>query len=151
MYSGFLGRRFGIPLVDGGTYRLPKLVGYSTALDLTMTGRKIRAREAKELGLVNEVVAVGCSLGNAVTTALCIAKFPQDAVLADRLAIYRSAFDEEEFAKEMSRVAKNLDIIKTNGPKAAKLFLEEGIGKHGASAVHSPAELKLKNRAPEIF
>lgn len=116
-----------------------------------MTGRRTDAKFAKDVGLVDEISAIGCALGNAVSLALCITKFEQESLIIDRLAAYRSVFDEQEFAKEMAKVSKNLDIIKLNGPKAAKMFLEEGIGKHGCPAVHSQDELRLKNIAPEVL
>merc|ERR1739848_939619 len=66
---GFLNRRFGVPLIDGGSVRLPELIGLSNALDLIITGRLLEAREAKEMGLVNHVAKVGTAFGRAVEMA----------------------------------------------------------------------------------
>jgi enoyl-CoA hydratase/carnithine racemase len=81
-------RRFGVPLVDGGTQRLPRIVGLGRALDLILTGRLVDAGEALGLGLVTEVVAAGRHLERALEIAEGLAAFPQDAMLADRRAAY---------------------------------------------------------------
>jgi enoyl-CoA hydratase len=83
---GFTERRFGVPLVDGGTQRLPRLIGLGRALDLILSGRIVEAAEARELGLVNEVVAPGRHLDRALEIAEGLARFPQDTMLADRRA-----------------------------------------------------------------
>jgi enoyl-CoA hydratase len=79
-------RRFGVPLIDGGTQRLPRIVGLGRALDLILSGRLIDAQEAHAAGLVNEVVATGRQLERALELAGRIASFPQEAMLADRAA-----------------------------------------------------------------
>jgi enoyl-CoA hydratase len=83
---GFPERRWGVPLIDGGTQRLPRIVGLGRALDLILTGRIIDAAEAHSMGLVNEVVADGSALDRAVQMAQGIAEFPQATMLADRAA-----------------------------------------------------------------
>jgi enoyl-CoA hydratase len=83
---GFPERRWGVPLIDGGTQRLPRIVGLGRALDLILSGRIVDAAEARELGLVNEVVAPGRHLERAVEYAEALARFPQDTMLADRSA-----------------------------------------------------------------
>ena len=88
---GVFSRRWGVPLIDGGTVRLPRLIGESHALDLILTGRPVGADEALRIGLVNRVVAPGESLGAAVTLAQQIARFPQDCVRHDRLAVLEGA------------------------------------------------------------
>lgn len=149
-FSGFLGRRYGIPLVDGGTFRLPKLIGTSKSLDLIMTGKKINGRQAKDMGLIDDLCAVGCALGNAVSTAMCITKFSQDAVLADRKALLRATYQDMASEAVEKELKKGLEIIRKNGPRAAQLFLDEGIGKHGASAIHTPEQIRLRD-IPEVF
>jgi enoyl-CoA hydratase/carnithine racemase len=85
---GFPERRFGVPLVDGGTQRLPRIVGLGRALDLILTGRIFSAREAIDLGLLTEVVAPGAHLDRALEIAEGLASFPQETMLADRRAAY---------------------------------------------------------------
>jgi enoyl-CoA hydratase len=79
-------RRWGVPLTDGGTQRLPRIVGLGRALDLILTGRMIDAEEASAMGLLTEVVADGAHLERAVDLAEGLARFPQQTMLADRRA-----------------------------------------------------------------
>jgi enoyl-CoA hydratase len=83
---GFLERRWGVPLVDGGTQRLPRIIGLGRALDLILTGRDIDADEAERIGLVTQVVPAGEHLDRALAIAEGLAAFPQEAMLADRRA-----------------------------------------------------------------
>jgi enoyl-CoA hydratase len=83
---GFPERRWGVPLVDGGTQRLPRVVGLGRALDLILTGRLVETAEALQLGLVTEVVAPGRHLERALEIAEGLARFPQETMLADRRA-----------------------------------------------------------------
>lgn len=85
---GFFERRFGVPLVDGGTQRLPRIVGLGRALELIVTGRPVSAQEGLAMGLVNEVVPQGESLERAVELAREIAAFPQTCLRHDRKAVY---------------------------------------------------------------
>lgn len=85
---GCFERRFGVPLVDGGTQRLPRIVGLGRALEMILTGRPMPAKEALAIGLVNEVVPPGQSLKRAVELARVLAKFPQNCVRNDRQAVY---------------------------------------------------------------
>jgi enoyl-CoA hydratase len=85
---GCLERRFGVPLVDGGTYRLPRIVGLGRALDLILTGREIDADEALAIGFVNRIVPAGTALAAAEELAAGIAASPWPAVLHDRLSVY---------------------------------------------------------------
>jgi enoyl-CoA hydratase len=83
---GLFERRWGVPLVDGGTQRLPRAIGMGRALELILTGRPVTAEEAHRIGLVNEVTAAGRHLERALELAEKIAAFPQETMLADRRA-----------------------------------------------------------------
>ncbi|TFZ07876.1 crotonase/enoyl-CoA hydratase family protein [Ramlibacter humi] len=88
-YFGVYCRRFGVPLIDGGTVRLPRLVGMGHAMDLILTGRKVEAAEALQMGLANRVVPRGQAREAAVAIAQQLAAFPQKTMLADRMSAYR--------------------------------------------------------------
>jgi enoyl-CoA hydratase len=83
---GFTERRFGVPLIDGGTQRLPRIVGLGRALDMILSGRIVAAEEAERIGLVTEIVAPGRHLERALEMAEALARFPQETMLADRSA-----------------------------------------------------------------
>jgi enoyl-CoA hydratase len=83
---GFTERRFGVPLIDGGTQRLPRIVGLGRALDMILSGRVVEAEEAERIGLVTEVVPPGGHLERALEIAEALARFPQETMLADRSA-----------------------------------------------------------------
>jgi enoyl-CoA hydratase len=83
---GFFERRWGVPLIDGGTQRMPRLLGLGRALELILTGRPVDAEEAHRIGLVNEVVEPGAHLRRSLELAERIAAFPQETMLADRRA-----------------------------------------------------------------
>jgi enoyl-CoA hydratase len=84
---GCFERRWGVPLVDGGTQRLPRVVGLGRAMDMILTGRAVAAAEAAEMGLVNRVVGPGEALGAAIDLAGRVAAFPQTTVRTDRAAV----------------------------------------------------------------
>ncbi len=83
---GFPERRWGVPLIDGGTQRMPRVIGMGHAMDLILTGRIIDTTEAKAMGLVTEVVPAGSALTRALEYAEALAAFPQETMLADRKA-----------------------------------------------------------------
>jgi enoyl-CoA hydratase len=85
---GCLERRYGVPLVDGGTQRLPRIVGLGRALELILTGRTVDAAEAQAIGLVNEVTPAGQALSRALELARKIAAYPQFCLRHDRMALY---------------------------------------------------------------
>ena len=88
-YFGVYCRRFGVPLIDGGTVRLPRLIGMGHAMDLILTGRQVAADEALRIGLANRVVPSGQSREAAIALAQQLAAFPQATMRADRLSAYR--------------------------------------------------------------
>ena len=84
---GFYDRRWGVPLIDGGTVRLPRLIGQSRALDMILTGRPVSGEEAHEMGLVNRLCEPGAALDGALALAEDIARFPQAVMRADRRSV----------------------------------------------------------------
>jgi enoyl-CoA hydratase len=83
---GFPERRWGVPLIDGGTQRLPRIIGMGRALDMILSGRIVTAQEARDIGLVTEIVDRGRHVERALEYAEGLAAFPQDTMLADRRA-----------------------------------------------------------------
>jgi enoyl-CoA hydratase len=98
---GVFCRRWGVPLIDGGTVRLPRLIGHSRALDMILTGREVGAREAYDWGLANRVVPQGEALTAAVALAQQIAKFPQTCMRSDRRSSY------EQWSMEVAQALVN--------------------------------------------
>jgi enoyl-CoA hydratase len=114
---GCLERRFGVPLVDGGTQRLPLVIGLGRALDLILTGRQIDAAEASAMGLVNRVVEVGEALTAAIALADEIARFPQTTLRSDRLALYRGLPGDLDEERRLG-----LEALSADGAHAIELF-----------------------------
>jgi enoyl-CoA hydratase len=102
---GCLERRWGVPLIDGGTQRLPRIVGLGRALDLILTGRLVAAEEALAMGLVTEVVAPGTHVERALELAGRLAAFPQDTLRSDRLAAIEARGLEDEAARGRDSLA----------------------------------------------
>lgn len=98
---GVFCRRWGVPLVDGGTVRLPRLIGMSRGMDLILTGREVDAREAFAIGLANRVVPPGTALAAAQSLATELAHFPQGALRGDRRSVYQQ--DALSLADALSR------------------------------------------------
>ena len=130
---GFPERRWGVPLVDGGTQRLPRVVGLGRALDMILSGRMVPVGEAHAMGLVNEVTAAGEHLDRALEYAEALASFPQETMLADRhAAIHGIGMTFEEGLKlEAESGAKTLEVAWRG---AARFAGGEGRGGAGAGA-----------------
>jgi enoyl-CoA hydratase len=123
-------RRWGVPLIDGGTQRLPRIVGLGRALDLIMTGRIVDAQEAGAIGLVTEVVEDGRHLDRALEMAEGLAGFPQDTMLADRAAAL-SSFGHPLEAGLAIEAAAGLPTLQTALAGAARFAGGEGRGGSG--------------------
>ena len=128
---GFTERRFGVPLIDGGTQRLPLVVGMGRALELILTGRVIDAAEAFDWGLVNEVVAEEAHLERALQIAEGLAAFPQPTMLSDRRAAIEGS--GLPLADGLAREAElGRASVETGLRGAARFAAGEGRGAHGA-------------------
>src|SRR6516165_10710007 len=97
---GVFCRRWGVPLIDGGTVRLPRIVGLGRALDLVLTGRPVAADEALAIGLANRVVAPGTARAEAERLAAQIVAFPQAGLRSDRRSVYDALPDRDALARE---------------------------------------------------
>ena len=126
---GVFCRRWGVPLIDGGTVRLPRIVGQGRALDMILTGRPVDASEALAFGLANRVVPVGQSLQVAKELAHQLSAFPQLCMLADRASAYRSFDLPLAEALRAEGVAGN-PIVIAEGVRGAAAFAA-GAGRHG--------------------
>ena len=126
---GVLCRRWGVPLIDGGTVRLPRIVGMGRALDLILTGRAVDAAEALAMGLVNRVVPRGGALDAARDLAREIAAFPQQCLRADRASAYAQAdLPLQEALRHEGR--RGVPIVAAEGAAGAARFTQ-GQGRHG--------------------
>ena len=128
-YLGVYCRRWGIPLIDGGIVRLPRLVGMGRALEITMTGRKVPADECLRLGLCEKVVPAGNSREAAEELAHEIARFPQNCVRADRASIYAQE-GKEYWAAMEAEWRRGVDVINQEGIAGAGRFAG-GAGRSG--------------------
>lgn len=128
-YMGVYCRRWGITLMDGGTVRLPRLVGQGKALEIALTGRKVEATECERIGLCEKVVPHGKARAVAEAMAHEIARFPQAAVRADRAAIIASRGMQVRAALE-HEWEHGLAAIRDEGAAGAGRF-SAGAGRHG--------------------
>jgi enoyl-CoA hydratase len=129
-HLGFFDRRWGVPLIDGGTIRLPRLIGHSRAMDLLLTGRAVDANEALAMGLVNRVAPPGTVLDTTFALAEDIARFPQACMRSDR----RSAIQQwglstkDAFANEF---ALGIESVTSGEAAGGAARFAEGKGRHG--------------------
>ena len=136
-------RRFGVPLIDGGTQRLPRIVGLGRALDLIMTGRVIDSAEAESMGLLTEVVSDGCSLDRALELSESIASFPWETLIADR----QSALEAQALplADGLRREAERGSRTVALGAEGAEHF-KSGAGRHAAGVRQPPTPMPPDQR-----
>jgi enoyl-CoA hydratase len=129
---GVFCRRWGVPLVDGGTVRLPRLVGTGRALDLVLTGREVGAVEAERMGLVNWVVEPGTALDEALSVAFLLAELPQDCLRSDRLSLLRG-----EGVDTVTAMATELELgratIAAGGAATGAARFAAGAGRGGVA------------------
>lgn len=123
-------RRWGVPLIDGGTVRLPRLIGQSHALDMILTGRPVDAQEARQMGLANRVVADGEARPAAEALAHELSKFPQLCMNQDRASVYRQW--DLPFKHAMSaEFAHGIAAVDAEGQSGAARFAD-GAGRSGS-------------------
>jgi len=127
---GVFCRRWGVPLIDGGTVRLPRLIGLSRAMDLILTGRPVYSEEARSIGLANRVVKDGSARDEAEKLALSISRFPQTCLRHDRLSAYEQfSMDAPTALINEFRHGKNA-LDSHEMIEGIKSF-ENGKGRHG--------------------
>ena len=128
---GVYNRRWGVPLVDGGTIRLSRQIGHSHALDLILTGRSVSGEEARALGLANRLVPQGEALKAAVALATDLARFPQQALRNDRLSSYTQwSHSLEDALREETRLG--LEVLRSGEASSGAQRFVSGHGRHGA-------------------
>jgi enoyl-CoA hydratase len=124
-------RRWGVPLIDGGTIRLTRLIGHSHALDLILTGRGVSGDEAQRMGLANRLVDKGGALAGAIELAEQLAAFPQLCMRADRMSSYEqwSMSLEQALAAEFER---GMSVVASGETVAGATRFARGAGRHGS-------------------
>jgi enoyl-CoA hydratase/carnithine racemase len=127
---GVYNRRWGVPLVDGGTIRLPRLIGQSHALDLILTGRGVSGQEALTMGLANRLTPAGQALDAALALANDLARVPQNCLRSDRLSTYEqwSLSWDDAFHNETRR---GQDVLGSGESVEGARRFAEGHGRHG--------------------
>jgi enoyl-CoA hydratase/carnithine racemase len=127
---GVFCRRWGVPLVDGGTVRLPRLIGHSHAMDLIMTGRGVSGDEAREMGLANRLVRTGQALDAALDLARQLARFPQRCLRSDRLGAI-SQWGQSESDALRAEFKRGMEVIRSGETEAGAGSFSTGAGRHG--------------------
>jgi enoyl-CoA hydratase len=127
---GVFNRRFGVPLVDLGTVRLPRLIGQGRALDLILTGREVRAAEALAIGLVDRVVPSGAALDSALELAGQLAGLPQIPLRSDRRTVLDQwGLSEDEAAR--LEVERGRAVLESGETRSGVARFASGAGRHG--------------------
>ncbi len=127
---GVFNRRFGVPLIDLGTVRLPRMIGQGRALDLVLTGRAVSGEEALQIGLVNRLVDPGKALAVALELAQTLAAFPQQGLRADRMSVYEQWSLSPEDARR-NELKHGLHVLASGESRAGAQRFTSGEGKHG--------------------
>jgi enoyl-CoA hydratase/carnithine racemase len=127
---GVFNRRFGVPLIDLGTVRLPRMIGQGRALDLILTGRGVSGEEALQIGLVNRLVESGKALEIASELAHTLAAFPQHGLRADRMSVYEQWSLSWEDARR-NELNHGLQVLASGESRAGAQRFTSGEGKHG--------------------
>ncbi|MEZ5504259.1 MAG: crotonase/enoyl-CoA hydratase family protein [Halioglobus sp.] len=127
---GVFCRRWGVPLIDGGTIRLPRLIGHSRALDLILTGRAVAAEEALQIGLANRVVGDGEALAAALELAGQLSRFPQNCLRSDRLSAYEQ-WDLSLADALRNEYSRGLAVIASRETLDGAARFAAGEGRHG--------------------
>lgn len=127
---GIYNRRWGVPLIDGGTIRLSRLIGHSHALDLILTGRGVSGQEALTMGVANRLVPPGKALQAALALANDLARFPQQCMRSDRLSSY------EQWSLPLNEALRNetlhgMDVLRSGESRTGAQRFKEGHGRHG--------------------
>ena len=124
-------RRFGVPLVDLGTIRLPRLIGHSHALDLILTGRGVSGEEALRMGLANRIVESGQALNAAIELAQQLAAFPQNCLRSDRLSAYEQ-WDLTWDEAMRNELQGGKEVLASDETLEGAQRFTSGQGRHGA-------------------
>jgi enoyl-CoA hydratase len=131
---GVFCRRWGVPLIDGGTVRLPRLIGHSHAMDLILTGRGVSGSEALAMGLANRIVPRGTALSAAVELAHQLAALPQGCLRSDRLSAYEQWGTGDLSAALGNEFEHGMGVIRSGETVAGAQRFAGGAGRHGAPA-----------------
>jgi enoyl-CoA hydratase len=128
---GVFCRRWGVPLIDGGTVRLPRLIGESHAMDMILTGRPVSGEEARMMGLANRIVPKGQALEAAKDLARQIAAFPQRCMRSDRLSALEQ-WDSDFDAAMRNETRRGQEVIASGETREGATRFAAGAGRHGS-------------------
>lgn len=134
---GVFCRRFGVPLVDGGTMRLARLIGQSRALDLILTGRAVSGEEALHIGLANRIAEPGNTLASALDLARLIGSFPQRCMRSDRLSVYEQWGLDQQSALR-NEFHRGSEVVASGETVAGASRFAQGAGRHGDGTSGAP-------------